>query len=399
LIGAWALGFGLASGCLQPLDDVVARLALSFAVDGDTELETTPDASTPVVTSADAATLFVGHAGFEVLDEPRWVRHRVRPHERITAIAARHGVKVDDLMRWNKIDPNRLTDGLDAGEIRRRHVRVFTPRVVPELRKVSYRVGEAEDWDDIAAALRIPEHDLRVQNYSTRSPSKGDVMTAWIDPLEGPSFTPPPAPIDQPPLELHGTGKSIGLPHRGKLVDAVQLPEHPLWVRGNPDHLWASANAITVTHQAFEILRGELGFDRGVLIGSISRRKGGRMAPHRSHQSGRDIDIRLPLRPGLGKTKAPTADEIDWYATWALIEAYARTEAAEVVFLNEAHHGRLYAAARAMGVARERVHDLLRWPKWRGDADPLVQHAEGHNAHLHVRVRCGSDEPKCESGP
>ena len=391
MLGAWALGFGLTSGCLQPLDDVVARLALRDQ-DETAQLETTPDASTPIVSVHDVATLFVGHGGFEVLDERRWIRHRVRPRENITAIAARHGAKTEDLIRWNRLDPNDPV-------VHRQHLRIFTARVAPELRKVSYRIAQDEDWDDLAAALRVPEHDLRVQNYRLRKPTPGEVVTAWIDPLEGPSFAAPAEPIDQPPLELHGIARSIGLPHKGKLDGGVQLPEHPLWVRGNPDHLWASAHAIDVTHQAFTVLRGEMGYDRGVLIGSISRRKGGKMAPHRSHQSGRDIDIRLPLRPGLGKTKAPTADEIDWYATWAMIEAYARTEQAEVVFLNEAHHGRLYAAARAMGVSRERVHDLLRWPKWRGDADPLVQHAEGHNAHLHVRVRCGSDEAKCESGP
>lgn len=385
MLEAWTIGFALASGFVQPLDDAIVFLAQAIeSVEGE--------AVGGEVTSADAATLFVGHAGYELLEAPRWVRHRVRPGERATSIAARYGARIEDVMRWNHLDPN-------VPELDRRHLRVFTDRVVPELRKVAYRVGPDETWDDIAAALRVDEHALRVQNYRIRTPTDGDVVHAWIDPLEGPSFTAPAAPVEQPPLELHGGGQSVGLPQKGKLVDAVQLPEHPLWVRGNPDHLWASAHAIEIIHRAFATLRGELGYARGILIGSISRRKGGRMPPHRSHQSGRDVDIRLPLRPGVGKTKAPTPDEIDWYASWALIEAFARTGHAEVVFVNEAHHGRLYAAARAMGVARERVHELLRWPAWRGGAEPIVQHADGHNAHLHVRVRCGDDEPKCETKP
>lgn len=384
MLEAWTIGFALASGFVQPLDDAIVFLAQAIdSVEGEA---TTGDE----VTASDAAALFVGHAGFERLEAPRWVRHRVRPGDRATSIAARYGARIEDVMRWNHLDPN-------VPELDRRHLRVFTDRVVPEVRKVAYRVGPDETWDDVAAALRLDEHALRVQNYRIRTPAEGDVVQAWIDPLEGPSFTAPAAPIDQPPLELHGEGQSIGLPQKGKLVDAVQLPEHPLWIRGNPDHLWASAHAIEIIHRAFATLRGELGYASGILIGSISRRKGGRMPPHRSHQSGRDVDIRLPLRPGVGKTKAPTPDEIDWYASWALIEAFARTERAEVVFVNEAHHGRLYAAARAMGVPRLRVHELLRWPAWRGGAEPLVQHADGHNAHLHVRVRCGDDEPKCET--
>lgn len=389
MLDAWAMGFALAAGCAQPPGQALMQLAAAFddtlfdddgadGGDGDTV-----DATT-------ASSLFVGHAGFEVLEARRWVRHRVRPRSRLTEIAARYGVEVDDLARYNSIDPN-------VGLTKRRHVRVFTDRVVPDLRRVAYTVGVDETWDDVAASLRIPEHDLRVQNFRIRKPAPGDVLVAWIDPLEGPSFTAPPEPTTAAPLELHGDGRSVGLPHRGKLVDGVQLPEHPLWVRGNPDHLWASAHAIRVVHRAFEVLRGELGYTSGLLIGSMSKRKGGRMPPHRSHQSGRDVDIRLPLRPGLGKTKAPTADQIDWYATWAMIEAFVRTGEIEAVFLNEAHHGRLYEAARAMGVPRERVHEVVRWPAWKGGAAPVVQHADGHNAHLHVRVRCGSDEPKCES--
>ncbi len=393
MLDAWALGFALAAGCFQPLDDAIAMLAaISDEAVGLDEATSDTAGLDAAVSADDAHTLFVGHAGFEVLEKPRWVRHRVRPQERLTAIAARHGARAEDLIRWNRLDPNEPA-------VRRRHLRVFTARVAPELRRVSYRIAAGESWDDIAANLRLPEHDLRVQNYRIRTPAAGEVVSAWIDPLEGPSFTPATEPTEQPPLELHRDGKSIGLPQRGKLVDAVQLPEHPLWIRGNPDHLWASAHAIDIIHQAFSILRGQLGYPSALLIGSISRRKGGRMPPHRSHQSGRDVDIRLPLRPGMEKTKAPTADEIDWYATWAMIDSFARTGHAEVVFLNEAHHHRLYEAARAMGVPRQRVHEVVRWPAWRGGADPVVQHAEGHHVHLHVRVRCGPDEPKCESGP
>jgi murein endopeptidase len=28
-----------------------------------------------------------------------------------------------------------------------------------------------------------------------------------------------------------------------------------------------------------------------------------------------------------------------------------------------------------------------------------VRHSDGHDTHMHVRIRCGPDEPKCKSGP
>ncbi len=386
MLDAWALGFALAAGCLQPLGDAIATLA------EPTDPLAEPTAGTETFSAADASSLFVGHAGFTLAPAPRWIRHRLRPRERLTAIAARYGVSLDDLLRWNRLDGNGVPP-------RKRHLRVFTDRNAPPLRQIRYAVGTGETWDDIAANLRIPEHDLRVQNYRHATPAAGDILVAWIDPLEGTSFAANTEPTSPPPLPPIGEGRSVGLPQRGKIVDAVQLPEHPLWVRGNPDHLWGSAHAVRVIHHAFAILRGELGYPSGILIGAMSRRRGGHAPPHRSHQSGRDIDIRLPLRVGLGKTRSPNADEIDWYATWALIDAFARTEEVEAVYLNEVHHGRLYEAARAMGIERARVHAVVRWPSWRGGSHPMVQHADGHNAHLHVRVRCGDEEARCKMAP
>jgi murein endopeptidase len=386
VLDAFALGFALAAGCARHLDDGLARLG-DFAVIELAQATGEGDDAEPAPLP-EASTVFVSPTEIEVLATPRWIRHRIRNDERLTHVAARYGVPLDKLAKWNHIDPNVVLG-------KRRTLRVLTDRVVPPKLRARYVVREGDDWDAVAAALRVPEHELRVQNWRLRSPVVGATVVAWIDPIEGPSFSAPVEPIDQPPLELSADGRSIGEPNRGKLEDAVQLPEHPLWVRGNPDHLWGSAQTIRQVHRAFAILRGDKGYASGVLIGAISRRKGGPMPPHRSHQSGRDLDIRLPLRAGTPKTRAPNADEIDWYATWALVESFVETGEAEAVFVNEAHHGRLYEAARAMGVPRARVHEIMRWPAWRGGSEPIVQHADGHNAHLHVRIRCGADEPAC----
>jgi murein endopeptidase len=379
VLDALALGFALAAGCAQR-DDALARLAELELLAEDAE---EGDPSEPPL----ASTVFVSPAEIEVLESPQWIRYHMRPRERLSRIAARFGVSLDKLARWNRLDPN-------VPLVKRRTLKVLTDRVVPPPLRARYVVQEGDTWDDVAAALRVPEHELRVANWRTRDPKVGTSIVAWVDPTDAPTFQAPSEPIDQQPLAITGDGRSIGLPTKGKLEDAVQLPEHPLWVRGQPDHLWGSAQTIRQIHRAFAILRGEKGYAPAVLIGAISKRKGGRMPPHRSHQSGRDIDIRLPLLPGIPKTKEPNADEVDWYATWAMIEAFVETGQTEVVFLNEDHHERLYRTARAMGVPRDRVLEVVRWPKWKGAG--IVQHADGHNAHLHVRIRCAPDERDCE---
>lgn len=371
MLAQWALAFGLAAAGTR-VDPVAAD---------------EPDLDSAAVVD-DAAALFVSLADIPSLPEPTWIRHRLRRGDRLTAIAVRYGVELEDLLRWNHLDPNlAIPNG-------RRTLRVLARRDPPPRRLVSVRARADEDWDALAARLRVGEHELRVLNWRIRKLAEGTTVVAWIDPIEGPSAELDRRAVDIPPLPPISGGLSVGLPQRGKLVDGIELPEHPLWVRGNPGHLFASAHTIRQIHAAFTILRRDKGYTPGVLIGSISRKRGGKFPPHRSHQSGRDVDIRLPLVPGLPVTPHPNADQIDWYATWWLIEAFIETGEVESVFLNELHHERLYQAARVLGVPKARVLEIVRFPAWRGTA-PVVQHADGHNAHIHVRVRCGPDEPRC----
>lgn len=398
MIEGLAMGLAIATGWARSLRWLATisepdAIEVAAAVDADAAAMSLPSSADveAVALVDDTDALFIDPERpdgprVETLAAPAWTIHRVRPGEGLGSIAARYGVALDRLMQWNHLDTNRPLG-------RRRTLRVLSDRRPPAVHQVRTTVRIGESWDDLAARLHVDEHGLRVQNWRMREPVAGETVIAWVDPLDAPSFVAPSTPVAQEPLEITASGQSVGLPQRGKLSDGVPLPEHPLWLRGNPDHLFGSAHTIKTVHRAFSILRGEKGYTPALLIGAISKRSGGRFAPHRSHQSGRDIDIRLPLRPGTAVTHDPTADEVDWYATWVLIESFVATGEIEAVFLNEAHHERLYRAGRALGVAREDAFEIVRWPRWRGAG--IVQHAEGHNAHLHVRVRCGASERAC----
>jgi murein endopeptidase len=123
-------------------------------------------------------------------------------------------------------------------------------------------------------------------------------------------------------------------------------------------------------------------------------KRGGKFPPHRSHQSGRDVDIRLPLLPGIARRRAPHLDEVDWPATWALVDALFAGGEVQVVFLEAKLQRRLYDAARWQGVTHARLGELLQVldPQRLGT---VIRTAEGHDGHLHVRFACGPDEPDC----
>ena len=371
MLVAWVMAFGLAA----------AAAGASPRPKGDA----------PVVVE-DPSSLFVSPLTIQPLERPKWITHRVRPRDSLSKIAARYAVTAEDLREWNRLEP-----GTELSK-RRKSVRVLARRAPPPPVRVVYVVKPGETWEDLSAKLRVSKRELRATHYRMRKLVPGAKIVAWVDPIEGPAFDPS-TPDVQPDFTVPPGGRSVGMPNKGRLVDGVQLPESPLWVRGNPRKLWASSHTIATVQRAFLILRNDIGYASGVLIGAMSHKHGGKFPPHRSHQSGRDIDIRLPLKHGLGTTKHPTAEDIDWYATWAIIDAFIQTGQVESVFLDISRQERLFTAARVIGVPREKLDEIVRWPTWKGNNAPIVRHADGHETHMHVRIKCAPEEPKCKSGP
>lgn len=351
-------------------------------------------AATPTVVPPlrveDPAALFVSPASIERLDHPRWIVHTVVPGEKLARIAARYAVLAAEIREWNDLDPN------DDPARRRRTLRIHATRVPPPPVKVAYVVQPGEQWDDIAAKLRVRRRALQAKHRDMPTPVAGATVVAWIDPIDGPAFDPD-APDLEHPITLRDDARSTGTPQRGRLEHGLALPEGPLWDLAHPSRAYGSRHTIDVVHRAFLHLRNGVGYRGPISIGALSRPSGGRFRPHVSHQSGRDIDIRLPLRPGLEDVRHPTVEDIDWYATWAIVEAFVGTGEVEAIFLEMGRQERLYTAARVMGVDRERLTEIIHWPNWSGTQRPLVRHSDGHDTHIHVRVRCGDDEPRCRS--
>jgi murein endopeptidase len=191
-------------------------------------------------------------------------------------------------------------------------------------------------------------------------------------------------------------GTSIGTPQRGWLHQGVALPLQPaLYTRRDPDRSWGSTHTVRTIITALGAMRTDRNFHGEVIIGDISRPRGGPFPPHVSHQSGRDIDIRLVLAPGLpARTYPSTPAHVDWDATWGLLHSFLETGHVSAVFFDYRQQEHLHAAAVRAGV-HARVSQ--RWFQWPGDdAEALIRHEDGHRAHLHIRLGCGPAEPHCK---
>lgn len=325
----------------------------------------------------------------EVLDKPRWIKHVVVPRERLSQIAVRYGVSVEWIKEWNKIKGRHVKTGSK--------LRIRAKRVPPAQVKLYYEVQEGDSWGSISAAYRVESPDLHAWNFRKKEIEPGMKLLVWFDP--GAAWTVyrepgPPLPDD---LGVPDGAFSVGRPNRGRIKDSVQVPDLPYYTRRIPDILWGSTHAIRQLVQAFAIFRHDTGFEGDVVIGSMSRKRGGRFKPHKSHQSGRDVDIRLPLLPGVVSTHEPNQDEVDWQATWGLVNALLDTGEVHAIYLETRLQRRLYEAARQTGTSHEELVERIQWPRSDPSVVAVVRHQKGHDGHIHVRFTCGVQEDRCKT--
>lgn len=192
---------------------------------------------------------------------------------------------------------------------------------------------------------------------------------------------------------------SIGTPHTGTIAGAIQLPFDPTrYTRRDAKRSYATSQTVRTIQAAFTSLRRDRGVKSEVLIGDISLPRGGSFSPHVSHTSGRDIDIRLVLARGLDRETIPfLAEQVDWDATWALVHSFLETGDVAYVFLDWGHQAHLHRAALRAGVHEQVLDRWFQWPAGY-DATSIIRHEPGHRAHLHVRLGCAGQGPRCVGG-
>lgn len=320
---------------------------------------------------------------------PRWVKHTIIPGERLDEVAARYGVDARRLARWNNLKGEK--PALRSGK----QLRVHAVNPPPMRERVEHVVKRGEDWDSLAKAYGVEAESLQAWNRKLgKTLTSKEKVVLWREPPPlAASSAGLAAKLAQ--IRVPAGGVSIGRPSRGRLVRGVELPDRPeLYTRRKPDESWGSSHAITQLMAAIVRFRHDTGFRRSIVIGGISRARGGRFRPHKSHQSGRDIDIRMPLTAAAEGKKHVTANDIDWKATWQLMHAFIAAGETEYIFLDYGLQKRIYKAARESGVSKEQLAAWIQWPL-KKPKHQVVRHVTGHKVHFHVRVRCAEQEKHC----
>lgn len=192
--------------------------------------------------------------------------------------------------------------------------------------------------------------------------------------------------------------ESVGAPGRGSLSGGRAMPERgPGWVHKGSRPYGTDESVLLLAWAITEVGLNYQG-TAPLVIGDFSREGGGRVPPHKSHQSGRDVDVGLYAadnEPVRGFKKLPL-DAIDYEKTWFLIERLLVTSELQYVFVDYTIQQGLYEAALDAGWDEDGLQALFEYPRGAGTGSAVIRHVRGHADHLHVRFRCPRDDEECK---
>jgi murein endopeptidase len=197
-------------------------------------------------------------------------------------------------------------------------------------------------------------------------------------------------------------GQSIGAPWAGRLRGGVRLPAGDGYLVRRPNRAWGASHVVGHIERAIAAARDRYPDAKTLAIGDLSERDGGEISDHRSHQSGRDVDIGFFFKrqpDGYPESFAAANDDLDLPATWALLQALVRTadEPAGVsaIFVDHDVQRRLYKWALDHDVPRGYLDRIFQYPHGRGADVGLIRHQPNHHDHFHVRFQCPPDDGLC----
>jgi len=175
---------------------------------------------------------------------------------------------------------------------------------------------------------------------------------------------------------------SLGEPNRGRLLGGVPLQSSRLLEVVAPDFAFGTHETVFYLERAVARVHELHPGTPPLHVGHISRKSGGHVSPHRSHQSGRDVDLGFYYSKDGGWYRRGTADNLDLPRTWSLLRALITETDVEMVIVDASIQRLLRSYAERIGEDRAWLARVFN-----GDArrPKIVRHLWGHTTHFHVR--------------
>lgn len=152
-----------------------------------------------------------------------------------------------------------------------------------------------------------------------------------------------------------------------------------------PEQAWGTPLTVRRLSEVMTAYQQHFPAASPIWVHDLSRRYGGRLRPHRSHDTGQDVDIRLVLEYETTHCERATPHTLDLEKTWFLLLRLIDTGDVQVIFLDRTLQRALFVYARDdLGYTEDALASILEYPNRRSG---IVRHWRGHADHLHVRFR------------
>ncbi|NOY90959.1 MAG: LysM peptidoglycan-binding domain-containing protein [Deltaproteobacteria bacterium] len=296
--------------------------------------------------------------------------YRVRRGDTLSGIAVSQGTTLAALRRLNEgLRPDRIREGQTLN----------IPAPDAPLRDHVVRRGES--LGSIARRFHVRPREIRRWNAHLRRGhlQRGQHLRIYSEVRESRS-------------------ESIGKPSRGTLAHAERLRPNPGYAIRELSRAYATLETTVWLSEGVDAVTEQFPGGPRIAVHDLSKRRGGRLRGHRSHQSGRDVDLsyyqrRCGSRPCPFRRLNP--EQLDLRRQWALLHHWLERDELEYVFMDYGLSRALYRYARRHGATRNQLSRWFQYPRGRRHRLGIIRHYRGHRDHLHVRFVCPDTDEDC----
>ena len=326
--------------------------------------------------------------------KPRQTTYTLIPGDNLWTLSQRFDVSMDDIKRWN---PRLFKDGKSL-LLPGRKLKLVTDVPVRQPRQGSYTVLAGDTPGAIAKKLGVTvRHLLTVNDLEPTSLKVGRKLTYYT--VRGGSKKSAGDRDDGDDDGDPSDSESVGLPNRGRLVNGEPLVEAVGLRVKSPQESYGTNEVVETLFTCGQRFHKTFPKAHGILIGDISQKGGGHMRPHKSHQSGLDVDVghvRLGKHEVDDQFTSLPPSTIDVKRTWAFLKCLIDSKRVARVYMNASVQKVFRAAAEKKQIDVEPYAlDVLFQYGSNAGGKAFIQSIGGHVNHFHVRFRCDADDKRC----
>lgn len=170
---------------------------------------------------------------------------------------------------------------------------------------------------------------------------------------------------------------------RGRLR-LIKLKSGPGFVVANPKRAWGTRLSVYHLNRVMALYHKRFPDDPPVIIRDLSKRRGGPLPNHASHQDGRDVDIPLILDK-IDDIANPGQRKVNAERTWFILKQLVDSCDLDFVFLGAPIQKQLYEYGLRQGIPKAALAKILQYPS--KEMEGVVVHWPRHLDHMHVRFR------------